>query len=298
MEKLYEIIFPVRVCNKAKELGVLFQINTIVRNGNYNRVKFNFSRTKNFETNLLAVFSYFFEEFTAKNIKFSILLEKEYEEDSETMLKILFEYYSKDDRYVLYPRKIGNRHKRKEEQLLLSDLKELQLSEYEKVKILLSELIANLKMHTIYKDGSYAGYHELNRGMFIFSIVNYDITIANKIRQARNIEFLDDYAAIQWALRKNNSTRVPEETGGLGLYLLRKYISQLRGKFYIVSGNCFVEYDERCYRKDFENEIYYMEKIDLASRYEGTIITLYIPEQLREQHNAKSVLHQFDINTI
>lgn len=89
--------------------------------------------------------------------------------------------------------------------------------------------------------------------------------------------FEDDFSAIVWALKKSTSTRDKEETGGLGLYLLRKYICQLNGKGIILSGACCLEFDYLCYNEEAENSLIFRANKQLEYGFSGTIITLFIP---------------------
>lgn len=47
--------------------------------------------------------------------------------------------------------------------------------------------------------------------------------------------------------------------GGLGLYLLRKYIHELHGECTIVTGNCFLRLDETCFNSINVNQIFFVE---------------------------------------
>ncbi|MEE1257033.1 MAG: hypothetical protein UHN47_11025 [Lachnospiraceae bacterium] len=296
------IHFPQRISNTAKFINFILNLYKIFRDNEYSSIKLDFRDTVYFETNLLAVLSYFIEEFSSKGIRFRLIisayLEKEQEVNTEDVIDSLFELYSEDYSLALRPRKIGNRYPNESNRLLLDDLKMLNLKEYGKVKILLSELFANLKMHTLYQEGVYAGFHNYKENTLVFSVVNYDITIANQILRKRSIEFEDDFNAVVWALRKHNSTRYHEEAGGLGLYLLRKYINHLEGRIIIISGKCYLEFDKSCYNESNENAITIKKHISLVNRYEGTIITMIIPDEWLEKSDEDKVIDYFDLKQL
>jgi hypothetical protein len=48
---------------------------------------------------------------------------------------------------------------------------------------------------------------------------------------------MNDAECIDWAVQKGNSTRPRNEPSGLGLHLLRQFLSLNQGVFQIVSGN-------------------------------------------------------------
>lgn len=120
--------------------------------------------------------------------------------------------------------------------------------------------------------------------------MNYDITFANHIRQVNKMEFENDYEAILWALKKNSTTR--QDSGGIGLYFLRKYISDMNGKFSVLSGNSYVECDKMCYNEENENFITVSKRKNLSQHFEGTTITLYIPDYKGNPKDEKRVLEE------
>lgn len=296
------IHFPQKMSNNVKFINYITNLYKILRTNQYDSIILDFRNTLYFETNLLAILGYFIEEFSSKGIKFRLIITvspgREKEVSTEDVISSLFELYLENYSLALKPRKIGNRYPDESNRLLLYDLKMLNLKEYEKVKILLSELFANLKMHTLYQEGIYAGFHNYKDNTLIFSVVNYDVTIARQILQKRSIEFEDDLNAIVWAMRKHNSTRYHEESGGLGLFLLRKYICQLDGKIIIISGDCYLEFDKSCYQDMDENIITIKKYSQLANRYEGTIITMIVPDEQLDKNNEDRVIEYFDLKEL
>ena len=113
--------------------------------------------------------------------------------------------------------------------------------------------------------------------MLAVSVANTDYSIAKQLEIKKGMVFADDLSALEWTLKKSNSTRDDKEAGGLGLYLLRKYIYELGGSAIILSGNSYIELDNRCFEPKAENFIIYKTRTVLKEEYKGTIITLFIP---------------------
>lgn len=144
-------------------------------------------------------------------------------------------------------------------------------------------------MHTQDGYGFFSGYHNYKKNTLVFTIANYGITISDRIKQVRHMEFSDDYSAILWALKKNNSTRLEDESGGLGLYLLRKYVNELNREFVIISGNCYLEFDRMSFNIENDNDIEVKRKEEISSSYQGTIITIEVPYK-KDMGRTKNVL--------
>lgn len=108
------IHFPQRISNTAKFINFILNLYKIFRVNEYSSIKLDFRDTVYFETNLLAVLSYFIEEFSSKGIRFRLIIsaypEKEQEVNMEDVIDSLFELYSEDYSLALRPRKIGNRY--------------------------------------------------------------------------------------------------------------------------------------------------------------------------------------------
>lgn len=298
MAKSVHIKFPVRLYSNYKSFYFFIRLDHTIDNNKDMMIILDLRQTIYLETNLLAILFYIIEKSKAK--KNNILL---YSKNS-TKAKILcsmndiFYQYSNNDNRTLYPRKIGIGHTNENESLLLDDLQQLHLKDYDIIKTLLSELIANIKMHTINREGTFCGYCNRKDNILLLTIANYDITIAKRLEQIRQMEFKNDFDSIIWALKKTNTTRSDTESGGIGLYLLRKYIHKLNGKFIIISGSCYAEFDDTCYDPENENDIYCKQNKQMSKRYEGTIITLQIPFISEMELEPLNILAPFDISTL
>lgn len=119
-----------------------------------------------------------------------------------------------------------------------------------------------------------------NKDLYI-TIINNGKSIRNILKDNR-MEFTSDVDAIIWALRKSNSTRKDDEAGGLGLYLLRKYISELNGDITICSGYEIILLENGGYLFEDEDNNKGMNKSErLSVEFDGTLITLRIPYKKR-----------------
>lgn len=298
MAKLVHIKFPTKLYSNYKSFNFFIRLDHIIDNNKDKMIILDLRETLYLDTNLLAILSYIIEKSNAKKINVSLYSKNSTTAKTLRSMNDIFYQYSDNDNKTLYPRKIGIRYTNENESLLLDDLQQLHLKDYDIIKTLLSELIANIKMHTIYREGTFCGYCNRKKNIVLFTIVNYDITIAKRLEQIRQMEFESDFDSIIWALKRTNTTRNDTESGGIGLYLLRKYIHKLNGKFIIISGSCYAEFDNRCYYPENENVIYCKQYKQMKKRYEGTIITLEIPFISEVELEPLSILAAFDISTL
>lgn len=277
MNEIMNIVCPQFMRSDEHSYNFLIQQQGIIDSSNIKSIKWDMTNTEIFETNLLAMLSYIFEKAYRRNKMIFVYLPSGYWFEYKMSVMGIFNYYSQDKKAFFKPRKVGYRNARETEDVIIKYLKSLKLKEYAKIKILISEMIANIKMHTLYHEGVIASDYLAEFNQIVFSIANYDYSIRNQLLCRRKLEFSSDLEAIIWCLRKSNSSRNDEESGGLGLYLLRKYISELSGKVSILSGSCYVEFDGSCYDKHDENRVDIQKSETLKSDYQGTIITIYIP---------------------
>lgn len=172
---------------------------------------------------------------------------------------------------------------------LNEELSSYNLKEEQKIKLLLSELFTNIKMHSNSKIGSVMVSAHSEK--IVFCITNIDITIKENI--TRKKEFLLDEEAIIWALKKGKSTR-KKVSGGLGFYYLRKFLAELGGRFTIVSGNARLQFDREFFNpKDERIVISSSEKERrLDNKFRGNLFLIEIP-YLKEvdikQNNEENV---------
>lgn len=250
-------------------------LDDLVKNLKGGEIYFDFENTKLLNTSHLAALMYITEGIIArKNRLISKIGSKEIE--NLEIIGKLYEYYVGENAQFLVPVKLSYQDYSVNSEVWLENLKLMNLREYNKIKIMISELIANLKMHTLYQEGTMAGSIDKSKKMLIVSIVNYGLSIRKNL-ESEHMVFQNDFDAIMWALKRAHTTRSSDTLGGLGLYLLRKYISELRAQCIIVSGNCFMILDENCFNAIDENRIEYQRYEEMPHYYGGNIFTLMLP---------------------
>ena len=245
------------------------------------KVDLDFSDTDIFDTNFLSFLSIFIFECNCRGINVCLVLSKTRIYENEQIPNKLFDYYANLKVAFLKPRcAVGNSNVREEEDLLIKFLKRMNLTEYNRIKTMISELLANIKMHVQMEHQKCRGYiassFKKEESKLYITVVNNVKSIKDSL-QDNNISFKTDCEAVLWSLKKTNSTRKLNETGGIGLYLLRKYISILNGEIFVVSGKAYIHMDKRCYSQKCEDEIYCIEKETLPDGFDGTMITIVVP---------------------
>lgn len=128
-----------------------------------------------------------------------------------------------------------------EEELL--SRKELQkMTEYihEKISESIQEMFINAIYHSrteyIYTCGQFHPF----RKELDFTIVDTGIGFARRIEENLDIPNISSKDAIKWAMTDGNTTK-KDVSGGLGLAILKEFITQNKGKIQIISGNAFYE---------------------------------------------------------
>lgn len=277
-------------------LNIYSQINSI---STYDaNIIFDFSKTKIFACNFLSIIAIIINSAEQRNISVAIKLPNDNKQITSSIPIKCFNYYANHKKSFFKPRLIiGNSNPKEVEDLLTKYLIESGIKDYSKLQTLLSELIANIKMHVIthVKNcyGYIASYVMPQEQMLYITIVNDGKSI-KEILANNKIIFDNDEDALRWALKKTNSTRKDDESGGLGLYLLRKYTYELNGSIIICSGSSIVCMDKNCYTPDNENEILFQINDQLLSYFHGTAITICIPyvESLNTDYETEAI----DIN--
>ena len=277
-------------------LNIYSQINSI---STYDaNIIFDFSKTKVFACNFLSIIAIIINSAEQRNISVAIKLPNDNKLITSSIPIKCFNYYANHKKSFFKPRLIiGNSNPKEVEDLLTKYLIESGIKDYSKLQTLLSELIANIKMHVIthVEDcyGYIASYVMPQEQILYITIVNDGKSI-KEILANNAIIFDNDEDALRWALKKTNSTRKDDESGGLGLYLLRKYTYELNGSIIICSGSSIVRIDKNCYTPDNENEILFQINNQLLSYFHGTAITICIPyvESLNTDYKTEAI----DIN--
>ena len=71
----------------------------------------------------------------------------------------------------------------------------------------ISEMFANVKMHTNSEKVVTCGYYDKDKKEMYFTISNHGITISKTIERKNGYIFEEEIEAIEWAVKKSSSTR-------------------------------------------------------------------------------------------
>ena len=298
MKKILFIDCPKQLKNSFKTYSFLLQAQIKMQKFSEKIIMWNMSNTKVFDVNFLSVMYFIFEEQWRNGKDIFAYLPNKVAYNGKNILLSIFNYYAEDKRSFFKPRQISTKNIRETEDVLLKYLKKLELEKYDIIKTLISEIFANIKMHTENKVGYITGQYCKEENVIIVSIANADYSIARQLEMKRGMIFEDDASALLWTLKKSNSTRDELETGGLGLYLLRKYIYQLEGSAAILSGKCYLEFDGECFNPNAENAIIIKEQQKIIEEFQGTIITLTIPYVVKKKDSVKKRAEIKNINLL
>lgn len=105
------------------------------------------------------------------------------------------------------------------------------------------ELFTNAAMHSETKFGIFAcGQYYPNKQRLDFSIADAGLGIRRKIAKELGLKMNSD-KAIEWALQEGHTTRTGNIPGGLGLKLLREFITLNQGRIQIVSDRGYWQLD-------------------------------------------------------
>ncbi len=135
----------------------------------------------------------------------------------------------------------------------------------ERFKNSILEIFVNATMHSESELGVFAcgqfypAMHRLD-----FCVADAGIGIRRKIHRELGLKMNSD-AAIEWALEEGNTTRKGNVPGGLGLKLIREFITMNKGRIQIVS-------DRGYWELVAEGEI--LNRLDLP--FPGTVINIEI----------------------
>ncbi len=111
---------------------------------------------------------------------------------------------------------------------------------HEKISESIQEMFINAIYHSrtefIYTCGQFhPARHELN-----FTIVDTGIGFAKRIEESLDIPNISSKDAIMWAITDGNTSK-KDVSGGLGLAILKEFITINKGKMQIISGNAYYE---------------------------------------------------------
>ncbi|MCH7397874.1 ATP-binding protein [Belliella sp. DSM 107340] len=163
-----------------------------------------------------------------------------------------------------------------------SDLPRMSAGVKEKIVEAIYEIFVNAQIHSESKFIYTCGQFYPNKNTIEFTIVDTGIGFKEKINR-RFGSNLSATQAINWAIQDRRTTKV-DISGGIGLAVLKEFISMNKGKMQIVSSDGFYQFgcDGELLRK-FEGE------------FPGTIVNLQFRTNDKINYSLKS---EIDINDI
>ncbi len=106
------------------------------------------------------------------------------------------------------------------------------------------EIFVNAVMHSRTKEGIFTcGQFFPRKNTIEFMVTDLGIGIRNRINQYLKKSF-PAVDAIEWAMQERNTTK-PNDSGGLGLAILKRFITLNKGRIQIISNDGFWELSER-----------------------------------------------------
>lgn len=144
------------------------------------------------------------------------------------------------------------------------------------------EIFVNSQIHSDTKNIYTCGQFYPAKNTIEFTIVDIGIGFRERVNKAFNSN-LDSVEAIRWAMQNKNTTK-QDAPGGIGLALLKEFVSCNKGKIQIVSLDGFYELNRRGERGAF-----------FKGEFPGTIVNLQF--KTNDQNNYQ-INGEIDINDI
>ncbi|MDY0181335.1 ATP-binding protein [Aliarcobacter skirrowii] len=132
---------------------------------------------------------------------------------------------------------------------------------HEKISQSIYEMFVNAQIHSETSHIYTCGQYFPARNTLDFTIVDTGIGFAGRIKKNFDLE-ISSKEAIIWSLKDGNTTK-KDVSGGIGLALLKEFISQNNGKIQIITGNSLYQMSNRI--EDF---------LTLDNFFDGTIINM------------------------
>ncbi len=156
---------------------------------------------------------------------------------------------------------------------------------HEKISESIQEMFINAQMHSetefIYTCGQFFPRdNKLN-----FTIADTGIGFAKRIEKDFGMA-IDSCSAIKWAMIDGNTTK-KGVSGGLGLALLKEFISQNNGKIQIISGDAFYEFS---HQKEVIQKLGYY--------FDGAVISMTFKTDDMRTYTFANELERIDINEL
>lgn len=145
-----------------------------------------------------------------------------------------------------------------------NDLPTMTQSVKNSIQDYLLELFKNVNDHTTSNKIYTCGHFFPQKSFLYFTIVDSGETIPYNVKKyIKKYNLGDCENHLAWALKAGNSTRDLDTPGGLGLALIKNFISLNAGELHIISGNDIFEHTRRGER---------YQKLNYS--FPGTIVTL------------------------
>lgn len=248
--------FPSSLSSSIDGYNFLANLVTQLLNEKYEVVFFDFSYCTYFETNLCAVLGSAFHEANTINTKFYITnvddeLKKRLKNNGFLQLSE-GETVIKDAEQVSY-----SRFRINDEEAIMNYVEKELLSK-EGLPILTFDLQREIVRYVmeIYSNGiTHGGCHYVyscgqvitrlntNTSELHFSLVDIGRTIKRNVNEYTKSD-MSGYETISWATTGFNTTKT-EQSGGLGLKLLKEFIKNNRGSIQIISAEGFWQYSNQ-----------------------------------------------------
>ncbi|MDR3328125.1 MAG: hypothetical protein LBT04_08450 [Prevotellaceae bacterium] len=169
-----------------------------------------------------------------------------------------------------------------EELIGRAELPQMSVALKEKMIEAIYEMFVNAQIHSETEFIYTCGQFFPNKNKIEFTIVDTGIGFRNKINN-RFKRSLSATQAIQWAVEDKNTTK-ETVSGGIGLALLKEFISMNKGRMQIVSDSGFYEFGtEGVSIKPF------------SGQFPGTIVNL---EFCTDDNNSYALKNEININDI
>lgn len=165
--------------------------------------------------------------------------------------------------------------------------KNIEINAKEFIRIMV-EIFVNVKMHTNSKEVTTCGYYDEDNREMYFTISNHGMTIKHNIEERNEYVFNSYIDAIQWAVKRSNSTRQKNTPGGLGFYISRNFIKDNGGSIKIVSGKGYWEESNGVINASKE----------MRTMFPGTIVNFKINLNQNKEVEFKNPKHELSIEDI
>lgn len=156
---------------------------------------------------------------------------------------------------------------------------------HEEISGLIQEIFINAKIHSETEFIYTCGQFHPKRNELNFTIVDTGIGFAKRIEKDFDM-VIDSCDAVKWAMIDGHTTK-QGVSGGLGLALLKEFVTQNNGKIQIISGNAFYELHQN------------NEAIDTLNYYfDGSVVSMTFKTNDTKTYKFVDEIEDNDINEL